>query len=289
MYVILGSTGHIGSALTALLLERGEAVTAVTRDWKKADEWRRRGAEAAAVDVNDTAALRDVLRRGKRAFLLNPPADPSTDTVVEERRTAASILAALDGSGLEKVVAESTYGAQPGNRIGDLGVLYEMEQALGAQTVPSSVIRGAYYMSNWDHALATARDEGKVYSLYPADFRLPMVAPADIAALAARLLTEPADETRTAAIEGPTTYAIADVAAAFSEALHRPVEVVTIERDRWAPWLIEAGFSPAAADSMAAMTALTLDERGPRPERPERGSTSLDTYILRLVKSAPSA
>lgn len=55
-----------------------------------------------------------------------------------------SILTALDGSGIGKVVAQSTYGAQPGADIGDLGVLHEMEEALAAASVPSTVVRGAY-------------------------------------------------------------------------------------------------------------------------------------------------
>jgi uncharacterized protein YbjT (DUF2867 family) len=62
----------------------------------------------------------------------------------------------LDGSGLEKIVAQSTYGAQPGEGKGDLNVLYDLEQALAAQPISVSVIRAAYYMSNWDAALKTA-------------------------------------------------------------------------------------------------------------------------------------
>ncbi|TGR60102.1 NmrA family transcriptional regulator, partial [bacterium M00.F.Ca.ET.194.01.1.1] len=93
----------------------------------------------------------------RRAFLLNPPADPATDTDAEEQKTVAAIVTALAGSGLEKVVAESTYGAQPGEGIGDLSVLYGFEQKLKAQTIPASIIRAAYYMSNWDQALETAR------------------------------------------------------------------------------------------------------------------------------------
>ena len=56
----------------------------------------------AAPDYEDEAAL-----TGKRAFLLNPPAAPSSDTDVEERATVAAIVEALEGSGLEKVVAAS--------------------------------------------------------------------------------------------------------------------------------------------------------------------------------------
>jgi hypothetical protein len=106
----------------------------------------------AVVDVHDTPALTRVFRDGRRLFLLNPPAAPSTDTAREERKSVASILRALDESKIEKVVAESAYGAQPGEHVGDLGVLFELEQQLNQRSIPSSIIRAAYYMSNWDSA-----------------------------------------------------------------------------------------------------------------------------------------
>jgi hypothetical protein len=37
---------------------------------------------------------------------------------------------------LEKVVAESTGGAQPGDRIGDLNVLWELEKGLASTIDP---------------------------------------------------------------------------------------------------------------------------------------------------------
>jgi uncharacterized protein YbjT (DUF2867 family) len=178
MHIILGATGHVGSALAQALLARNEPVTVVTRDARKAEALKTKGAHVAEVDVFDTAALHRVIAGGHRLFALNPPAPPSTDTVAEERRSLYAIVDALEGCKLEKIVCESAYGAQPGNGIGDLGVLYDMEQALQAGKVPVSPLRAAYYMSNWDASLETARKEGKVHSMYPPDFKLPMVAPA---------------------------------------------------------------------------------------------------------------
>jgi uncharacterized protein YbjT (DUF2867 family) len=106
--------------------------------------------------VYDIDQLRSIIQQGKRLFVLNPPAPIVTDTAQEERRSVQSILSALRGSGIEKIVAESVYAAQPGDRIGDLGVLYELEQGLLKTGIPTSIIRAAYYMSNWDMALATA-------------------------------------------------------------------------------------------------------------------------------------
>lgn len=290
MYIILGATGHVGSAVAQTLLEQGEVVTVVTRDPQKAADWQQKGALAAIADVHDSEALRQVFQQGKRLFLLNPPADPSTDTFTEERRSLVAILKALEDSGLEKIVAESTYGAQSGDRIGDLGVLFEMEQALAAQPIPASIIRGAYYMSNWEASLQTARQEGKVHTLYPPEFALPMVAPQDIGQAAARLLMEPIEKTGLYYVEGPETYSSADVAAAFAEVLSKPVEAVETPKDQWIPVLKEMGFSDKAADSMANMTSITLDDirqekKYPTPGALVRGTTALQAYIKELVRS----
>lgn len=287
MHIIVGATGHIGSALSRMLLDRGEPVTVVTRSGDKRSEWEKRGARVAVVDVLDVSALRRVLSAGKRAFLLNPPAAPNTDTVAEELKTARAILSALQGASLERIVAQSTYGAQPGEAIGDLGVLYEFEQGLRAQAIPTAIIRGAYYMSNWDMCLDAARSDARLDTLFPADLVLPMVAPADIARVAARLLTAPAPQTGLVFAEGPARYRPLDVAAAFTRALHRQVSVAPTPPEAWVGMLEQAGFSPAAARSMANMSRIVMEQTIALPSDPVRGETTLDSYIRELVSATP--
>ena len=164
MYIVMGGTGHVGSATAEALLRRGEPVAIVTSNASHAAGWQEQGVEIIEADVEDVASLRAAFGRGRRAFLLNPPADITTNTDVVERHTVANILAALDGSGLEKVVAESTGGAQPGSRLGDLNVLWELEEGLRQQPIPAAINRAAYYMSNWDGLLDTVRSTGHIAS-----------------------------------------------------------------------------------------------------------------------------
>jgi uncharacterized protein YbjT (DUF2867 family) len=276
-------TGHIGSVLAETLLARGEPVTVVTRIAEKSATWEKQGAKVAVADVRDVAALHRVFARGRRAFLLNPPAPFDSNTVEEEQKTARAILAALQGTALEKVVAASTYGAQPGEGIGDLGVLYELEQGLERQPIPATIVRGAYYMSNWDMSLEEARSEGRVSTLFPADFKLPMVAPEDIGRFAAELLTEPGDRRALHFIEGPERYSARDVANAFAAALQKQVEVMSTPESSWISSLESVGFSKPAAESMAAMSRITLEQRFELPVEPTRGKTTLSAYIRALV------
>ncbi|MFK3649502.1 NmrA family NAD(P)-binding protein [Lysobacter enzymogenes] len=282
MHIVLGGTGHVGSALARELIARGEPVTVATHNPDHRDEWLARGAQVALVDVHDTAGLRRLFRQGRRLFLLNPPAAPSTDTDAAEKASLYSILAALEDSGLEKIVAESTYGAQPLERAGDLGILYEMERGLRKLGIAHSVIRAAYYMSNWDASLDDARERGIVRSFLPAGFRLPMVAPHDLGVAAADLMTAPADEQALRYVEGPRRYSPSDVAACFASALGRAVTVEEVPRDRWVEGFRELGFSQPAAESYAAMTAATVDGLE-LADDPVRGATTLREYIDALA------
>lgn len=61
MYVIMGGTGHVGSAVAQALLDRGEAVTIITRDASRAGAWREKGAEIAEANVEDVADRKSVV------------------------------------------------------------------------------------------------------------------------------------------------------------------------------------------------------------------------------------
>jgi uncharacterized protein YbjT (DUF2867 family) len=186
---------------------------------------------------------------------------------------------------LEKVVLQSTYGAQPGAGIGDHGTLYAFEQALRSSAIPSTILRAAYYMSNWDSFLDAARS-GILPTMLPPDLRLPMVAPADLGQVAAKLLTEPIANTGLHYVEGPKRYTSADVAEAFAEALGRPVSLQVIPRDEWEEAYLDLGFSPPAARSFARMTELTVDGGAEMPDRPVRGNLTLEAYITSMVGGA---
>jgi uncharacterized protein YbjT (DUF2867 family) len=286
MHIVLGGTGHIGSAVANALLKRREQVTIVGRNREKMRPLQARGAEIAITDVRDIEALKSVYRCGDRLFLLNPPADPSTDVTQEELKSVASMLRALDGSGIRKIVAESTFGAQPGEQIGDLGVLFELEQGLKECGIPSTIIRGAYYMSNWDSALESAVSEGVIRTFFPVDLALPMVAPKDIGEFAAQRMLAPIGQTGLVHVEGPERYSSGQVAAAFATALQRDVTAATIPESDWSATLKQLGYSDPAATSFMNMTRIARKGDFPAATETVHGTTSLNEYIAALVQAS---
>ena len=284
MYIVMGGTGHVGSAVVAALRREGQEVTALTRNADHAGRARAAGAGIAEVDIRDRGALQAALRQGRRAFLLNPPADVSEDTDAVEKSTIACILDALRGSGLEKVVGASTGGAQPGERLGDLNTLWTLEEGLRQQPIPAAINRAAYYMTNWDGLLETVRTTGRLPTLFPADLPIPMVSPDDVGAAAARRLTTSTDDVGVRYVTGPRDYTPAEVAAVFARCLDRPVTVDVVPRADWTAWFGQLGFSPSAAESYARMTACCVDDGFDVPQDAWRGPTTLESHLDALMK-----
>lgn len=289
MHIILGGTGQVGSAVARTLLDRGERATVVTRDRTNAADLERRGAEIAETDIRDVDRLRGVFRTGRRAFLLSPPADPSGDTDAEEKANVDAIMAALEGSGLEKVVLQSTYGAaseeEYGGPAGDMTVLHLFEDRLRGQPIPVTIIRGAYFMSNWTGMLGAVRESGALPSFFPAELALPTVAPADLGRAAADRMMEDVGQTGLHHVEGPSRPTPEEVADAFSRALDHSVSVAVIPREEWLNTFAQFGFSSAAALSYARMTGAVADGATSGPNDPERGTTDFDSYVRKAVRA----
>jgi len=285
MFIVMGAHGHVGSEVVKELLDRGQPVTAVTHSEERAKQWRTAGWSVALADVTSPQSLRSAFKSGTRAFILNPPAPVDGDTDRVERHTVAGILEALDGSGLEKVVVQSTGGARPGERLGDLNVLWELEQGLSRLPIPAAINRAGFYMSNWDAQLEHVRQAGELVSMFPADLRLPMAAPRDLGRAAVQRLLSSTQDASIQYVEGPARYSANDVARAFGQALQREVHVVVIPRTEWVATYRQQGFSEAAAQSYARMTAVAMDELD-IPDDSLRGEVTLEAYISELVQKA---
>jgi uncharacterized protein YbjT (DUF2867 family) len=282
MNLVTGATGNVGSSLIKALISKREKVTVITRDRSKAEKMFGNPVEIVQADIMDTESLHQIFTRGSAIFVLNPSADPSGNTDIEERKTAKSLVAALQQLDMKRLVVESTMGNQPGDHKGDLGVLYELEQDIKELPYDYRIIRPTYYMSNWKNSISEVKETGELSSFYPADFKFPMVAPDDIGALASELMTTE-KAARINPILGPEEYSANDVAAALGETLSRNVKVKVIPRKEWENFYQSIGFSAEAAESYANMTEISFNEGFERPKNAVIGKTTLTQYFRSIT------
>jgi len=285
MYAITGITGQVGSELGNQLLAAGLPVRAVVRDAAKSAAWASRGAEVALADVNDAAALYRAFSGAEAVFVLLPPTFDPTEGFPEARRSIAALREALAAARPARVVVLSTIGAQAlqPNLLNQLGI---MERELSALDLPIAFLRAAWFIENslWD--VAAARATGSITSfLQPLERKVPMIACADISAVAAELLQQRWSGHRVVELEGPARISPADIAASFSRLLGREVETAAVPRDTWASLFASQGMNNPTP-RMRMLDGFNEGwiefESGPQGSR--KGSVQLDQAIAALLQ-----
>ncbi len=187
-------------------------------------------------------------------------------------------------AGVPHVVVLSSVGAH--EPIGAIASLTVFERQIADAGLSHTILRPAYFLSNWAGVAALARAEGILPSmLQPLDRKAHMIAPDDIGAAAADALLSPVSSGRVINLTGPDDYSPADVAAAFSRALGRTVAPVAPPQEAWHGILTGAGLSASYAAGLVEMyREINAGRIGFPPGEPlTRGVTTLDAAVRSLV------
>jgi NAD(P)H dehydrogenase (quinone) len=253
-YAVIGITGQVGSHLADQLIKNGQSLRAVVRNPAKALGWAQRGVEIAVAELHDAAALTIAFTGMDGVFVMTPPMFGSIDPMNDHLEMLKALKSAITSSGVKKVVYLSSVGAQHSEGTGAIKKLYDMEHAFTDLPVPSAGIRAAWFMENFNGAIAHAAETGYLGSfLNPTSFAVPMIAASDIGRLAAELLQQEWDGRRILELEGPCRYSADDVALVISTYLKLPVTAKAIPEEQYTDTYLSFGFTPAAALLMTEM------------------------------------
>ena len=242
MYTVMGATGKVGASVAQHLLARGDAVVIPLRDPAKAQSLISQGAQPVLADYERADQLAAAMRRAPGgAFVMLPPLFDPSRGFPEARAQIDVLVDALNVARPAKVVALSTVGANApqANLLNQLRLL---EERLSTLPLPVVFLRAAWFLDNAAFDVAAARSGGQIDSyLQPLDRALPMVAAADVGAVAADLLAETWQGLRVVEVEGPVRVSPLDIAAAMSVALGRPVHATSKPRSTWATTFVRQG------------------------------------------------
>jgi NAD(P)H dehydrogenase (quinone) len=285
MYAITGISGQVGGAVARALLAQGLPVRAVLRDAGKAPAWQARGCEVALAAMDDAVALARAFAGAEAVFVLLPPDFDPAPGFPATRAVIAALAAALRQAGPGRVVCLSTVGAQATEE-NLLSQLQEMERVLGQLPMPVAFLRAAWFMENaaWD--LAGAREHGLVQSLLqPTSRAIPMVATADVGALAAQLLRQPWQGRKVVELEGPARVSPDELAAVLGRLLARQVVARAVPREDWEARLRAQG----SRHPLPRMRMLDGFNQGwiTFEHATIKGETALEQVLRGLLEGAP--
>ena len=287
MFVITGVTGQVGGQIARALRTEGVSVRAVLREAAKASMWTGLGCETALATMDDAAALAAAFAGAEAVFVLLPPVFDPTPGYAETRANVAALTAALQQARPRRVVALSTIGAQA-TQDSLLTQLQIMERAFEALPLPVAFLRPAWFMENTAWDIEAARSLGVVSSfLQPLEKPVPMVATADVAATAVRMLREAWEGHRVVELEGPDRITPRALAAALGRVLGRDVVAHPVPRSTWDALFRSQGMAnPQPRIRMLDGFNDGWIEFEAGCDASLKGTTELETVLRRLVSPA---
>lgn len=211
--LITGASGTVGAELVRILQQQGHAVRAAVRPESVAAYPSSEGVTAVGFDFAAPASFGPALAGVRRVFLMRPPAIAATKRLINPFIDAA--LAA----GVEQIVFMSLLGAAENPIVPH----HQVERYLDQCGVAWTLLRPSFFMQNLS---TTHRSEIRELNeiVVPAGAgRTSFIDARDIAAVAARTLTEPGHLFRAYTLTGATALSYHDAARIFSVELGRTI------------------------------------------------------------------
>ncbi|MGW3321413.1 SDR family oxidoreductase [Streptomyces virginiae] len=220
MIVVTGATGNIGRPLTQELVEAGQQVTAVSRHTAAVPN----GARHMVADLAEPAGLRPALAGAKALFLLLSGDLHSTGA------SPADIIGEAAAGGVRRVVLLSTLGVAT-RPFGPTRIaMRALEDTLRESGLDWTVLRPGGFASNalwWAESVRTQRVVAAPFG----DVGVPIIDPADIAAVAAACLLDDRHTHGVHELTGPEVITPRQQAEAIAGALGSPVSFHELTRD----------------------------------------------------------
>lgn len=288
MYVVTGASGNTGAVVADTLLNAGKPVRVVLRDVAKGEAWKKRGAEVALADFADAAALTRAFAGATGLYLMTPPLDHARDMIEERKPMIAALVKAAKDAAVPHVVALSSIGAQHAAGTGPIVSLHDLETRLAASGLRTTVLRPGSFADNWGEMIPVAQAQSVLPSMMPSGHRVPTVATPDVGRAAAGALLDPPATPRTIALAGPREISAADVAAALTRLLGKPVQVVAVPPAGREAAMKEAGLPAKTAALYAEMSGAIesglVSYEG--TEVKKRGKETIEETLRRLMPHA---
>jgi NAD(P)H dehydrogenase (quinone) len=269
--LVTGSTGRVGYPLMEALADTSAEVTALVR------------VEARAADLPGTplhlvASLDDpppaeVLRRFDRIFLLSPETEEQAEL---ETVFADAVAAAGHRPHIVKVCPDGFQ--DPGCEVRFARAHRQVAAHLDALGLPVTYLASALYMEDLIPAAAAIRETGTL-SAPAGNGSVGWIAAADVARVAAQVLTSPAPDAATYVLTGPEKLTYHQVAARYSAVFAQHISYQDQSPEQARKLLLEAGASPWAADG--ALERFDWIRQG--------GAATVTDTVTTLTGSAPAA
>ena len=241
MILVTGATGNIGRQLVPQLLAKDETLRVVTRDAAKVAHLNGK-VDVLIGDLKDADTVKRAVAGVDRVFLIGLIADAT-------QSADRALIAESARQGVKRIVKISA-GSDGTRGIGK--VHRDWEESIKQSGVPWTFLRPGMFMSNTLGWAGTIKSQGAVFSPF-GDGKMAMIAPRDIAAVAAAALTDAKHEGRIYDLFGAELLTVAQQVEILSRVVGKPIKLVDITPDAAGERLRAMGGSDTLVQGLVAL------------------------------------
>lgn len=220
---ITGSLGNIGKPLAKQLIAAGHEVTIISSSEDRKKEITAMGATAAIGSVSDQAFLVQTFAGADAVYSMTPPNMGGENVVINTSEAGKTLAAAVQQSGVKRVVMLSSIGAELASGTGPIAGIHPIEQYFNElEGVAVTILRAGYFYTNFYNDVPLIKEMGIFGSNFSADTILPLAHPRDIADAIARELQITTANGKDLQYVISDYRSAADVAKAIGTAIGKP-------------------------------------------------------------------
>ncbi len=247
MILVTGATGKTGRAVITALRARGVAVRAFVGTSVSLAAASTLGADETQVgDLRDAGAVRAAAADVAGIYHIAPNVHP------DEVAIGRNIIGAAQTAGAARVVYHSVLHPAA-EKMPHHWAKLRVEEALYESGLPYTILQPAPYMQNLLPSWPAITRDGVFRVPYPTGTRLSLIDLADLAEVAARVLTETGHLGATYELCGTVGLSQTEVAGVLSERLITRVRAVAIRAGDWERQARANGLSDHAVTALLAM------------------------------------
>lgn len=245
MILVTGATGTVGKEVVKQLSSTGEKIRVMVRNVEKAAPLKGPGVEVVQGDFGKPDTLASAVKGVEKVFLLSS-ADP------RQVELQGNVLKAAKSAGVKHLVKLSALGARPDSSVALARGHYQTEKQIQDSGIPYTHLQPHFFMQNLLMFADSIKRQGAFYAPMKQG-KISLVDVRDIAAVAARVLTEKGHERKTYAITGPEALSFGELAEKFSRVLGRKVAYVDVPPEDAKKGMLGAGMPEWLVDDLLAL------------------------------------
>lgn len=177
--------------MTTKLVQAGHDVKVISSSAERKSAIEAMGATAVIGSVSDSAFLTGALAGADAVFAMTPPNMGGSNVIRNTAAAGQAFAEAIQNSGVKRVVMLSSIGAHLTSGNGPIAAIHQIENLYNdLQGVSVTFLRAGFFYTNYYNDIPLIKGAGIIGANYPADTKMPLVHPVDIAAAAAEELVK---------------------------------------------------------------------------------------------------